>query len=105
MRTGDNSNKELWKQYDWQFHQSLIKACGSKNLLAIHDIVYKKYLRYQMQIVTFRGDSAAGEHKKLFEAVLNRDIISAEKILRQHIEEGLKHSLEKFQEYTTIRPF
>jgi DNA-binding GntR family transcriptional regulator len=46
MRTGDNSNKELWKQYDWQFHQSLIKACGSKNLLAIHDIVYKKYLRY-----------------------------------------------------------
>jgi len=97
MQTGDRSNKELWKQYDWEFHQSLIKACGSRNLLNIHGIVYKKYLRYQMQILTFRGDSASGEHRSLFEAVLNRDVETAEKILCQHIEEGLEHCLEAFE--------
>ncbi|MCP4089462.1 MAG: GntR family transcriptional regulator, partial [Gammaproteobacteria bacterium] len=53
MLAGDESQKELWKRYDWEFHQSLILACGSRNLLEIHGTIYDKYLRYQMQILTY----------------------------------------------------
>jgi DNA-binding GntR family transcriptional regulator len=97
MQSGDASQKELWKRYDSEFHQSLISACGSRNLLEIHGTIYDKYLRYQMQILTYRGKSAANEHKHLFEAALDRDADKADKILRQHIEKGLKHTLEEYE--------
>ncbi len=96
MLSGDESQKELWKRYDWEFHQSLILACGSRNLLEIHGTIYDKYLRYQMQILTYRGGEAVEEHRRLFEAALDRDADRAVKSLRQHIENGVKHTLEEF---------
>lgn len=96
MQEGDRSEKELWKQYDWEFHQSLIMACESQNLLSIHGTVYNKYLRYQMQVLTDRGEEAMAEHEDLYKAALDRDVDQAERVLRQHIEKGLEHSLEVF---------
>ena len=29
MQSGDHSEKEVWKRYDWEFHQALISACES----------------------------------------------------------------------------
>ena len=29
MLSGDDSQKEDWKRYDWEFHLALIEACGS----------------------------------------------------------------------------
>ena len=95
MLSGDETQKELWKRYDAEFHQSLISACGSRNLMELHAMIYDKYLRYQMQILTYRGDQAANEHKHLYEATLDRDIDRADKLLRHHIESGLKHTLEE----------
>jgi len=95
MLSGDESEKELWKRYDAEFHQSLIAACGSKELMAIHKTIYDKYLRYQMQILTYRGKTAVAEHKRLFEAAMDRDADKAVKLLRHHIETGLKHTLEE----------
>jgi DNA-binding GntR family transcriptional regulator len=95
MLSGDETQKELWKRYDAEFHQSLISACGSRNLMELHATIYDKYLRYQMQILTYRGDQAANEHKHLYEATLDRDIDRADKLLRHHIESGLKHTLEE----------
>lgn len=85
MLSGDETQKELWKRYDWEFHQALIFACGSKNLLSLHRTVFDKYLRYQMQVLTFRGAPAAEEHRLLFEAALDRDKKTAVKILKQHV--------------------
>ena len=93
MLTSENVNRELWKRYDWEFHQSLILACNSENLLKIHKHIFHKYLRYQMLVLTFRGEPAAAEHQVLYEAVLDRDVQSANKMLRKHIENGLKHAL------------
>src|SRR5215204_5854877 len=74
MAQGDRSGTETWKQYDWQFHQALISACGSKMLIEIHAAVFDKYLRYQMiylryQMIalSYRGDIAAREHALLLE--------------------------------------
>ena len=55
MKVGDDSQKEDWKRYDWEFHLALIEACGSQNLLSLHTVLYDKYLRYQMIVLTNRG--------------------------------------------------
>ena len=96
MQEGDLSEKKIWKQYDWEFHQAMIKACNSINLLQIHAIIYDKYLRYQMQVLDFRGQDAATEHKNMLDAALARDSKGAQKILEDHIISGLKHSMTAF---------
>jgi len=94
MLSGDDSERELWKRYDWEFHLALIEACNSKNLLSLHSILYDKYLRYQMLMLSYRGESAVLEHRAMFDAALERDAASARQILEDHIRNGLAHTLE-----------
>ncbi len=96
MLAGDDSQKEDWKRYDWEFHLALIEACGSKNLLSLHSVLYDKYLRYQMLVLTYRGEEAVEEHRKVFEAALARDIDTAAETLKAHIDKGLEHTLAAF---------
>ena len=94
----DNAKfKEEWKKYDWEFHLALISNCGSGNLLTLHSILYDKYIRYQMAVITYRGKDAEEEHKKIFEAALNRDPETASNILETHITKGLEHTLKAFK--------
>ncbi len=58
MLACDHSKKEMWKRYDWEFHLAMIEACNSKNLLSLHATLYDKYLRYQMPVLTCRGEKA-----------------------------------------------
>lgn len=90
---GDESQIELWKRYDWEFHLALIQACNSQNLLSLHSILYDKYLRYQMLILTSRGAEAVEEHRTMFEAALRRDTDMAVEALEQHIRRGLDYTL------------
>lgn len=94
ITAGDVSVRETWKQYDWEFHQSLISACGSSALLALHGKVFDRYLRYQMRSQTSRGDKATREHREMLAAALDRDTAKAQAILRSHIEGGVRHCLE-----------
>lgn len=96
IQKGDESQKETWKRYDWEFHLALIQACGSKNLLALHEILYDKYLRYQMLVLANRGEEAMTEHKEMLNAAIARDASSATKALKRHIEKGLQRTLEAF---------
>ena len=96
MQSGDHSGKEDWKRYDWEFHQALISACGSKNLLSLHAVLFDKYLRYQMLVLTYRGDEAVLEHKDMFGAALARNQDAAALALQVHVEKGLEHTLQAF---------
>ena len=89
----DHSDKETWKRYDWEFHLALIRACRSRNLLDIHSIVFDKYLRYQMLVLTYRGEEAVREHRKVFELALARDVKGTRAALEEHITNGLTHTL------------
>lgn len=93
MLDGDISQKEQWKRYDWEFHQALIQACNSENLLSLHGTIFDKYLRYQMLVLTYRGAEAVLEHKTMFDAALARDTASAKAALETHIRLGLEHTL------------
>jgi len=96
MLSGDDTHKEDWKRYDWEFHLALIEACGSRNLISLHSVLFDKYLRYQMLMLTHRGQEAADEHKKMLEAALDRNVEAATKTLTVHIEKGLEHTLAAF---------
>ena len=94
MLDGDLSQKELWKRYDWEFHQAMISACNSKNLLAIHGTIFEKYLRYQMLVLTHRGAPAIEDHRNMLEAALRRDVGTVVSVLEHHIRQGLEHTLK-----------
>lgn len=93
MASGDTSQAEDWKRYDWEFHQALISACGSRLLMEMHSAVFDKYLRYQMVALSYRGGVAEAEHKQLLEAALQRDSKTAKTILQRHIQGGVEHAL------------
>ena len=95
MLEGQRQNQELWKQCDWDFHHSLISACGSEVLLAAHAAAYDRYLRYQMIAVVFRGEIAAREHQALLEAALVRDFKRAQGIMVSHIQGCVEHALKE----------
>lgn len=98
MLDGDVTQKELWKRYDWEFHQALIQACNSQNLLSLHGTIFDKYLRYQMLVLTYRGADAVLEHKTMFDAALARDTAKAKAALEAHIRLGLEHTLAAMAE-------
>ncbi len=98
MLEGDFSQKEVWKRYDWEFHQAMIQACNSQNLLSLHGTIFDKYLRYQMLVLTNRGRDAVLEHKTMFDAALARDTAMAKSALEAHIRFGLEHTLAAMAE-------
>lgn len=95
MATGDTSRAEDWKRYDWEFHQALISACGSKLLMETHSVIFDRYLRYQMVALSYRGDVAANEHQQLLDAALRRDAETAKRVLALHIQGGVEHALAR----------
>ena len=86
LLSGDQTDPEMWKRYDWEFHQALISACGSRALLEMHAPVYDRYLRYQMVASIFRGEIAASEHQSLLKCALARNSDTACKVLQIHIQ-------------------
>ena len=97
----DNKNKDIvesWKKYDWEFHLACIAACGSKNLMALHSNLFDRYLRYQIILLQFRGEEAIDEHNQIYNFSIERDADNAIKYLKIHIEKGLEHALDLFQD-------
>lgn len=84
---------ELWKRYDLEFHQALISACGSLELMAAHANVFDKYVRYLMIAFCFRGETAAAEHRALRDAALGRDHEGATRVLAAHINGCIDYTL------------
>jgi DNA-binding GntR family transcriptional regulator len=93
LAQGDRTGTEEWKRSDWQFHQALISACGSKMLMDTHAAVFDKYLRYQMIALSYRGEIAAREHALLLECAMRRDAAQACEVLTRHVAGGVEHAL------------
>ena len=85
--------KSLWTKYDAEFHQMLIKKCNSLNLIRIHEVIFDKYLRYQLLILKYRGKDSIKEHKDLLDYSLISNIQKAQNTLRDHIKKGVDLSL------------
>lgn len=93
IQEGSTDDVELWKNYDWQFHQALISACGSRALMETHGGVFDKYLRYQMVALSNRGEISVREHRMMLECALKRDAAAACTVLTEHIKGGVEFAL------------
>lgn len=93
MAMGDRTDVEAWKRSDWEFHQALISACGSRMLVETHAAVFDKYLRYQVLALSYRGAIASNEHAALRDCALARDAARARTVLSEHVEGGVRHAL------------
>ena len=87
MAAGDRSQEETLRRYDWEFHNALISACGSRLLLQMHAGIYEKYLRYLMLAAVFRGEPVVEEHRKLLVFALERDWRGAQATTITHIQD------------------
>lgn len=92
-KTEERSN---WKRYDSEFHQTLVRNCNSKNLIELHKLIFDKYLRYQLLVLTFRGSGSIEEHKKLLDYSLERNFKKAQMVLEEHIQNGIIHANKSF---------
>ena len=97
MIQNKNDDRMNWKKYDSEFHQTLVKNCGSKNLVELHKLIFDKYLRYQLLVLTFRGKGSIDEHKKLLDFSLKKNFVKAQTILKKHIENGIYHAEKNFK--------
>ncbi|HWL58454.1 MAG TPA: FCD domain-containing protein, partial [Paracoccus sp. (in: a-proteobacteria)] len=95
LETGDASRIAEWRHSDWQFHQALISACGSRVLMQTHAEIFDKYLRYQMIALAFRPSASRPEHGALKDAALRRDTQAAVELLRHHLRAGVEHALSQ----------
>ncbi len=84
--------KSLWTKYDAEFHQMLIKKCNSLNLIRIHEVIFDKYLRYQLLILKYRGKESIKEHKDLLDYSLISNIQKAQNTLTDHIKKGVDYA-------------
>ena len=82
-----------WIKYDFAFHHALISACGSKSLLALHQSIFDRFMRYHLLAASFRGNGVAADHKDLFRMALERDVAGAQTKLAGHIHQGIDHIL------------
>ena len=96
MINNKSYERENWKRYDSEFHKILIINCNSTNLMKLHQLIFDKYLRYQLLVLTFRGEGSIKEHKDILDSALNKDFIKAQKILEEHIQNGIDHAMKNF---------
>jgi len=91
----EGDDPELRKRYDGEFHQALISACGSRELMHTHAIVFDKYFRYALR---YRGSETINQHKALLECALKRDTGKARAVLTDHINGCVAHALASWKE-------
>lgn len=93
LLAGASNRTPEWILYDRSFHESLISACGSRSLMAIHTTVFDRFVRYHMLAGSFRGKPVADDHLALLKAALDRDAETAQRLLEAHINKGVEHVL------------
>ncbi|SEE70753.1 DNA-binding transcriptional regulator, GntR family [Rhizobiales bacterium GAS188] len=90
---------EAWKREHRAFHRALVAGCGSPMLMSIRETLFDQGERYvALSIVRSappRDD--VGEHKRIMDAVIARDLDKALAANRQHIERTTEKVLATIQ--------
>lgn len=85
IAAGEETPIDLWKRYDWAYHEMLVRGCNSDNLMGVLAGVYVKFIRYQVNLPTRWGDAAGREHREMLDAALAGDSDRACTVLATHI--------------------
>lgn len=88
MREDEETYSPIWHKCDWEFHSSLISACGSELHILYHRRIFEQYRQYVMVDLKtngFRGQDIIKEHESILNSALKRDYESCKGALEQHL--------------------
>ena len=88
---GDVTRTLEWVAYDRHFHESLVSACGSRSLMAMHSSAFDRFIRFHMLAESFRGRAVADDHQALLDLSLSRDVEKAQAMLAAHVQKGIDY--------------
>lgn len=89
-----DKGKEL-KQLDQQFHTIIIQASNNSQLIQLLDMIKTKihYMRNSMIQANFYP-TLLEEHEKIYEYIVQKDVVKAGEMMSDHIQRGLDGLLE-----------
>ena len=88
MCENEGKHYRMWNQCDWEFHATLISACGSELHRLHHQRVFEQFRQYVMSNLKtygFRGLDIIKEHETILKAALARDYERCEEALTVHL--------------------
>lgn len=87
--TSDLIKRKKYRQYPWNldFHKQIASCAKNRYLLEkIYDTnVHLLLVRHKSGLETGRAEKALQEHKRIFEAIRNKDAGSAGQFMKEHI--------------------
>jgi GntR family transcriptional regulator, transcriptional repressor for pyruvate dehydrogenase complex len=98
---------ELGSQADFEFHAALVQAGGSKTLMNLHSTVAALLMhshRNRRETVLMHPDIKArviADHRRIFQAVVDRDEEAADRVLREHFSIGDEYRHKAATEWKT----
>lgn len=77
-----------WVKEHRVFHDALVSACGSSELLAIHENLFAQFERYVALSIMAKASprNDTGEHDQIMRAAVARNVTRATQFLAEHIE-------------------
>ncbi len=94
MRINEEKHYTIWNSCDWDFHATLISACGSELHQLYHKRVFEQFRQYVMSNLKtygFRGKDIINEHEMILNAALARDFELCSTAIEKHLSYYLLH--------------
>jgi DNA-binding GntR family transcriptional regulator len=94
MRINEEKHYTIWNACDWDFHATLISACGSELHQLYHKRVFEQFRQYVMSNLKtygFRGKDIINEHEMILNTALARDFELCSKAIEKHLSYYLLH--------------
>lgn len=88
MCENEREHYKMWNECDWEFHATLISACGSQLHQLYHQRIFEQYRQYVMSNLKtfgFRGLDIIKEHEAILKAALARDFERGKVALEIHL--------------------
>ncbi|WP_448531853.1 GntR family transcriptional regulator [Pseudothermotoga sp.] len=95
-----SSDLEALTMFNSQFHNKIVQGSGNEELHKIMESLSAKLHRVRILSLSYPGrmEQSCIEHKVIFDAIKERNVISAEKAVEEHIKNVMTTLLKRVQE-------
>ncbi|MEP0522209.1 MAG: GntR family transcriptional regulator [Hyphomicrobiales bacterium] len=87
INSATDSFVNSWSMAEWDFHATLISACGSKLMRRQHKRIYDSFRQHLLNLKQHYGfrDNNNSEHQAIVEAAAARDVAACSKAISNHL--------------------
>jgi DNA-binding GntR family transcriptional regulator len=95
-----SSDLEALTMFNSQFHNKIVQGSGNEELHKIMESLSAKLHRVRILSLSYPGrmEQSCIEHKVIFDSIKERNVISAEKAVEEHIKNVMTTLLKRVQE-------